>query len=250
MNDDKYLAHYGVLGMKWGVRHDRPSSGGAKKFVYSQGKTLKRLGIATRDRVNKVKKAYDDRLRKSVQKKLAKDRYKASKDELKTLKSKDTRKYRQIALSTHDPAQLQKYQHLLTDEELSGRIKRLEMEDKVNNMAIKRKNAGFKAFKDRADWAMNSPVGKSAISIGSAWASKKLGLGEKPAGDESASNNTSSNNSNRASSNNSTRTSRARNAYSQRRRSSYRPTGNAYQSAAKEYVRSRYAQVRGLPSGK
>lgn len=28
---ESYLAHYGVKGMKWGVRHDKPSSGGLKK---------------------------------------------------------------------------------------------------------------------------------------------------------------------------------------------------------------------------
>ena len=34
-----YLAHYGVLGMKWGVRHDRKRSGSAKKRTSSASKS-------------------------------------------------------------------------------------------------------------------------------------------------------------------------------------------------------------------
>ena len=34
-----YLAHYGVLGMKWGVRHDRKRSGSAKNRTSSASKS-------------------------------------------------------------------------------------------------------------------------------------------------------------------------------------------------------------------
>lgn len=34
-----YLAHYGILGMKWGVRHDRKRSGSAKKRASSASKS-------------------------------------------------------------------------------------------------------------------------------------------------------------------------------------------------------------------
>lgn len=34
-----YLQHYGVLGMKWGVRHDRKHSGSAKKRASSASKS-------------------------------------------------------------------------------------------------------------------------------------------------------------------------------------------------------------------
>lgn len=34
-----YLQHYGVLGMKWGVRHDRKRSGSAKKRASSASKS-------------------------------------------------------------------------------------------------------------------------------------------------------------------------------------------------------------------
>lgn len=48
MNDD-YLVHYGVLGMKWGVRKDRSSSGGRKS---SSSDKYYRVGGASKD-VNK-----------------------------------------------------------------------------------------------------------------------------------------------------------------------------------------------------
>ena len=34
-----YLAHYGILGMKWGVRHDRKRSGSAKNRTSSASKS-------------------------------------------------------------------------------------------------------------------------------------------------------------------------------------------------------------------
>ena len=250
IEEDDYLAHYGVMGMKWGVRHDRPKGGRVKKFLSSTGHTLKRFGRVTSENVNKAKKAYDLSKAKSLEKKLAKDRYKASQKEMKLLRSKDTRKARQVALTTHDPRVLAKYQHLLTDKELTSRYNRLDLENKVSNMATKRSDRGFEVFKKRADWAMNSPAGKAAIDIGSAWAKKQLGVNGKAEDVIKKATGTS-----KASSQNDpyywykyTRT--AGQAGKKKSTSNaYAKTSNAYAETSKNYNRSRYSQIRGLPSG-
>lgn len=58
MEDTNYLLHYGVLGMKWGVRKDRRRSNSVRSGSqkrHSINKTAKSLGKATQSK-NKTKK--------------------------------------------------------------------------------------------------------------------------------------------------------------------------------------------------
>lgn len=101
VDDDKEpLAHYGVLGMKWGIRKDRRSSSG---------------------RVKKSKRAEAKR--------------KAEAAKLK----RSQEKLRKQALESHDPEVVAKGMHLLTDEELGMKIKRLTEEHKVDNIRYENK---------------------------------------------------------------------------------------------------------------
>lgn len=52
----KYLIHYGILGMKWGVRRDNPSSGSSSRTKKQKKVTLKQ----------KAKTMSDDELKKAV----------------------------------------------------------------------------------------------------------------------------------------------------------------------------------------
>lgn len=47
MNENTYLAHYGVKGMKWGVRKDRVSKTGAKRSASADHKLLTPDNVAT-----------------------------------------------------------------------------------------------------------------------------------------------------------------------------------------------------------
>ena len=60
---NEYLMHYGVKGMKWGVRHDRPSSGERKarrktrasiRRNYTGGRSSDALKEARRQDINKM----------------------------------------------------------------------------------------------------------------------------------------------------------------------------------------------------
>ena len=60
---NEYLMHYGVKGMKWGVRHDRPSSGERKsrrktrasiRRNYTGGRSSDALKAARRQDINKM----------------------------------------------------------------------------------------------------------------------------------------------------------------------------------------------------
>lgn len=60
MNDDSYLAHYGVVGMRWGVRHDRPKAyrKATKKAEKLTRKAEKREGMASAAREKARKSRY------------------------------------------------------------------------------------------------------------------------------------------------------------------------------------------------
>lgn len=52
-----YLTHYGVLGMRWGVRKDRRSSGSSTRKKISSGKSRVKKAFAKRKAANAKKKA-------------------------------------------------------------------------------------------------------------------------------------------------------------------------------------------------
>ena len=86
---DEYLMHYGVLGMKWGVRRNRVSSSGKKSGKVSSIKNKIKKASENRKK-NSVKNLSDAELHKRIQRLELEKRY-------KSLKRGDTNRGSQIA---------------------------------------------------------------------------------------------------------------------------------------------------------
>lgn len=191
MYDEDYLAHYGVLGMKWGQRKEEETFG--KRPKSSKNNIFKRFGKVTTRTVNKAKQAYIKTEKKKIAKrdkkiadKFNRDRMKATKATQKQLLSSDSRKQRELALSTHDPSVLVKYQHLLTDDELRSRYNRLSMENNVRILSSSKKKTQFNDFKTKADWVMNTPVVKAGLNIGTKYLESQININEATKATEQA----------------------------------------------------------------
>ena len=117
MNNDRYLIHYGVKGMKWGVRKDRPSAGSSK--LRTAAKIASPIGYAIGKGGVKVAK-------------------KAVAEKKKWANNKPARieKKRQKALNVKTSARYTyKQRKHLSDDELRYRINRLNMERQLRDLS-------------------------------------------------------------------------------------------------------------------
>lgn len=112
-DDSDYLEHYGVLGMKWGVRKDRKKS--------SNGKRSKKKSI--HNGINKVKKAAGIPV--------------ISKQDRRRIKAVKTQRKKDLAKSV-----------LLTDAELDKKINRLDKEKRLKDLTNSQITPGKKAVTD------------------------------------------------------------------------------------------------------
>ena len=108
---DAYLIHYGVLGMKWGVRKDR-------KSLKSAGSRLKSISDKASSTKKKVSLAVDSIKKSQAKKKRVKSLKEANKARLKQ---------KEIDKKTNNPKKM-------SDAELKKRIERLELEKKYKNL--------------------------------------------------------------------------------------------------------------------
>lgn len=130
--DPSYLAHYGVLGMKWGVRKDGKPQG----FQY---------GKAAGRKIKKTASKVSDKVATRVTR----------------LDKSERRQVRQVK---RERARTRARRSLLTDKELNDNIARLQKEQQLNNLTQSEVMPGRKA----ADNTMRTVGTRIAIGAGTA----------------------------------------------------------------------------------
>lgn len=132
-----YLIHYGVLGMKWGVRKDRRSSGTGRSKASSTKQKISSI-------IGSAKKARSKQKRVTALKKANKARA----------------KQRETDKKTNNPKKM-------SDAELTKRIERLELEKKYRSLNQAQLSEGKKVLKNI--------LSKSAENIGGQVATYMMG---------------------------------------------------------------------------
>lgn len=127
-----YLIHYGVLGMKWGVRKSRPSSGsrGSRKELKDRMLTQNIKGGKDRPHVSPAERTVSES-RKSVE---------ATSNIFKRMSE---RKRQRLALNSDVKK--------MSDEELKTRINRLNLEKQYKRLAYEDYHTGYDTVSEILD---------------------------------------------------------------------------------------------------
>lgn len=121
-----YLEHYGVKGMKWGVRRTPEQLG--HTLAARKKKIAKLLGDARKKSKRKAEKKKKERA-KAKEKKAAK---KAKKEE------ETEEQIREKLKTSTDPKYLYKHRNLMTTQEIQERMNRLDWETKLKGLSDKK----------------------------------------------------------------------------------------------------------------
>lgn len=129
---DGELYHHGVLGQKWGVRRFQNKDGsltdaGKKRISRKQKKALEKARKAKHDKAEAAKKAKQEQ--------------------------EDFEKNKKRVLESGSAAEVAKYKGKLTNKELQDVVNRLNMEQRVSELAVNKEPSRIEKITDRIDKA-------------------------------------------------------------------------------------------------
>lgn len=178
-----YLAHYGVMGMKWGVRNAETQRKYAGASGRSKTKKVANRALTATGRVIRTGAG------KAVGRVTAAHR---NRKEVKALAKsvgttrrgmKEFKKLRTQTLRAHDPELVERGMHTLTDSELNLKLTRLNTEKQVRDLAASKRNSVLdtqkkaeevkKARKERKNASLGATLIKTTYNATVNYAGKK-----------------------------------------------------------------------------
>lgn len=139
-----YLEHHGIKGQKWGVRRYQD---------YAKGEKSKGVFIGDKKTPSKRQQRKAEKLKKKKFAEVQKARAKAEAEKKAEKEKKDRdEKTREKLLKSRDPEYIAKHMHLLSNQELNERLSRLKSEEKMKELAKKKKKTGEQYIDSILKW--------------------------------------------------------------------------------------------------